>query len=372
MSFVEELELLPYKVSGMYKFLRDSRRSKIPVPTAVWLWSLLRGYIGQHYYVYEFDRHDPAEYISDWARYRHLAALNQRHKILLNDKHVFSLALQGFPHLAPKTYCLLDHGTVLRAGSREPLRTVEDLVELCHRNGALVCKPRLGTQGQGVLIATYANGGFTVNGAPASAAELAARLRDQSDAVVVEYVLQAEYARRLYPDTVNTIRILTMWDVERREPFIAIAVQRIGNHRSAPVDNWTQGALDAEIVDLDTGELGPAVSFPAVRALQWHDRHPDSGAQITGLRIPHFREVARDVLEVASAFPRLPHVGWDVIVTDDGCRIIEGNMRSDLNLLQVHRPLLRDPRVRRLLAHHRIPAPKPRRAPRSAATPLPH
>lgn len=48
------------------------------------------------------------------------------------------------------------------------------------------------------------------------------------------------------------------------------------------------------------------------------------------------------------------YVGWDIIVTDDGYKIIEGNNYSDVNLLQIHRPLLADPRVRRFYLYHGI------------------
>jgi len=50
--------------------------------------------------------------------------------------------------------------------------------------------------------------------------------------------------------------------------------------------------------------------------------------------------------------PYLPFLGWDVLMTDDGCRIIETNPGSGLFVIQATRPLLADQRVRRFLETH--------------------
>jgi len=110
------------------------------------------------------------------------------------------------------------------------------------------------------------------------------------------------------------------------------------------VDNWTKGGLGAE-VDLETGELGEAVTFPRSGKLTWYKNHPSSGSKIEGIVVPHWSHVQSEILDVARSLPFLPYIGWDIVVTENGFKIIEGNNNSDVNLLQVHRPLLLDPRI---------------------------
>lgn len=60
------------------------------------------------------------------------------------------------------------------------------------------------------------------------------------------------------------------------------------------------------------------------------------------------------ILALAGRLSFLPYVGWDVVVTERGHAVLEGNHYCDVNLLQVHGPLLRDERVRALYARHGV------------------
>lgn len=166
---------------------------------------------------------------------------------------------------------------------------------------------------------------------------------------------EAEYARAIYPASTNTVRVLTMVDPDTNDAFPATALHRFGTSRSRPIDNLHAGGLSAP-VDLDTGELGPAVLFPVKgrRRRDIVETHPDSGMPITGVSIPRWAAVLGQILSVATAVgDRLPYVGWDVVVTDDGSTIIEGNGRTGFGV-QVHGPVFDQPGILRFLAHHRV------------------
>ena len=60
-----------------------------------------------------------------------------------------------------------------------------------------------------------------------------------------------------------------------------------------------------------------------------------------------------DELYAHSANTTIPAIGWDVIVDESGEPIvIEANTGTDVDLLQVHRPLLADRRVAEVVARH--------------------
>lgn len=116
----------------------------------------------------------------------------------------------------------------------------------------------------------------------------------------MEFVTQAKHARTIHAATTDTVRVLTC----------AMATERSSLRRST-------------------------VSGPPGRRPSTASRAEGSASRSTKL-------------------PFLPYVGWDIIVTDDGYRVLEGKAFSDVNVLQIHTPLLRDPRVHSFYKAHGI------------------
>jgi len=200
----------------------------------------------------------------------------------------------------------------------------------------------------------YEKGKAIVNGAKVVVSQFYKELQRLDNYIITEFVNQAEYSKEIYPYTVNTIRILTMWDYENSIPFIAIAVHRIGTQRSYPVDNWTQGGMSAHI-NIETGELGPGVTYPFDGKLRFYSRHPETDSPIQGVRVPNWEKVRETVLKLASNLPFLPYIAWDVVLDENkNIRIIEGNSNTDVNLLQVHKPFLSDARIKKFYSYHGV------------------
>jgi hypothetical protein len=157
---------------------------------------------------------------------------------------------------------------------------------------------------------------------------------------------QAPFWHDLFPDSLNTIRVLTVWPEGERLPFAARAVQKIGTSASVPADNFARGGL-AVPVDLATGRMGAARA--KLDVTQPIARHPETGAQIEGAVLPAWRELLEDVVRIASGFPGDCFVGWDVFRDPAGRTVIvEANGgTTGVQILQIAGGLLRDPRVRR-------------------------
>jgi hypothetical protein len=224
----------------------------------------------------------------------------------------------------------------------------EWVLSVLDATGTLVCKPAYGFGGEGVHVCRTTDEGVVVDDDRVSRGAFVEWVDGLAATLVTAYVEQADYAARLFPDAVNTLRVLTLWDPETDDPFVTDAVQRIGTRQSAPVDNWSRGGLSAAV--REDGTLSAGARWETDEShLAWYESHPDTGAEIEGTAVPDWPEIRSGVLDLARTVPYLPRVGWDVVVTGDGeFVLLELNGHAGIETLQVHRPHLDDPRVRRV------------------------
>ena len=91
-------------------------------------------------------------------------------------------------------------------------------------------------------------------------------------------------------------------------------------------DNLNRGGI-AATVDLASGELGQAQSFIVSEVMRGfaYDRHPGTGGQIAGIRLPRWDDVIELGLRAHTHFGGFHSIGWDIAITDEGPVLIEGN-----------------------------------------------
>lgn len=375
---------------GIGSLLRAATRSYLPAPADRWaslvqhevatrslfpmtlrerLWLHRRGFLSQARVLYEFDRYGPRQYLSDYARYVRTPRINGRWAIALDNKLVFHWMMRPFDDHRPGLYGLIESGALHRSSTLQ-LASAEGssprsdtpnggtdpgpwVLDRLRTEGGLVIKPATGGGGENVLVYRY-DGEYRINDEPRTADEVRSSIRDLDGYLVFEFVEPAAYATELFPDAANTIRVLTVFPEGTNEPFIAASVHRIGTARSEGLDNWSRGGLSADI-DRDTGRLSRGVQYPYSGRLERYATHPDTGVRIEGTRVPGWTDITDRLLEIAREYPYLPYVGWDLIVTDRGeFTIIEANSYTDVDLIQVHTPLLHDPRVRTFYAEQGV------------------
>ena len=359
------LERLGHAFASMEALVREemaARGAGSPIPR----WSLWRrGFTTESAALYGLrDVGDCARYVSDFEERVRLFRLNGDFGWFLNDKLAFGLLLKEFSDRVAPTVGVTGHGSFFPFGhgADGPVMPVMPLAEgLARLPGRHMLKPLRWSGGEGIVLHEYRDGRHHLDRRPVEPSELAAALGRRVRAVC-PFVEQAAYARRIFPDVTNTLRILTMYDDERGEAFIAGATHRFAQRASgAVVDNFAQGGLSCGI-DTATGTLDRATARSPGGGAAWHDVHPDTGARITGVTVDNWPTVRGEIAALARRLPFMPYVGWDVAVTDDGFRIIEGNNSPFLKGHQMYRPLLADERVRRFYERHGVL--RPRGAPR--------
>ncbi|WP_331234220.1 sugar-transfer associated ATP-grasp domain-containing protein [Natronorarus salvus] len=301
--------------------------------------------------LYNFDKYSFEDYLND-VNMRHRKRANGHEQAFPTRKYPFHLLMESsHPEYLPELYGLVTKG---KAYTKDLVLKNEDAEDWLRRklkvHGKIVIKPENGNGGVGVYVLVWNGSDVSITGGPETIGDLMSKIGD-SVYIAVEFVEQADYAASIYPDSVNTIRLITLWDYDLDEPYVADAIHRFGNDGSAPVDNWDSGGLSVG-VDLDSGTLLQAVRFPESTVVEWYREHPNTGAEIEGIKIPQWDRICTACCEMAETFWYVPMNAWDIVLSHGNIKVIEGNSRPTIEMMQVHRPFLADKRTRRFFEYH--------------------
>ena len=274
---------------------------------------------------YDFSTYRPEDYFPDSSAGSPGRTIEPGEIECCRDKLFFALLMGAIGATTPPVLAE-------NAGGRLIFYTDEadDFETLLAAHGELVVKPR-GNVGGGVGVRIVRPGDPDPAPRPGE--------------IATPRIQQHAYAATIYPGSANTIRLMTAWDYDRGDVFIAAAGapvrlvarrrrrqlgsrrRRLGHrsrHRPARAGN-------------PPSELRPA-AVPARNASRHRgaDRRP---------RDPPVPGDVRGLLAVARRFPRR-YVAWDIVITPDAWTIVEANHIPDLSLFQLHRPVLLEPRLR--------------------------
>ncbi len=148
-----------------------------------------------------------------------------------------------------------------------------------------------------------------------------AAFRDQliadGQVLVEEVLIQHPEMARLYPGSVNSLRMVTYRDPDDRVHVLA-AVLKVGN--GGVIDNFSNGGMYTML-----DEHGRALHPASDEEGRPFATHPITGVEITGYQVPLYDEILRLVDRLARRVPALPYIGWDIAITPERPVVIEGN-----------------------------------------------
>lgn len=202
--------------------------------------------------------------------------------------------------------------------------TKEEAIVFLTKYEILIGKPRSGSCGKGIVKIITKD--FETS------EKLYDYLKENNIELVESYIIQQDKINKMHPNSVNTIRIVSL--LNKGVVSIICAYFRIGNGKF--VDNFNSGGMVVP-VDVETG----IVKYKAIdKAGNVYDRHPMTDEEIIGFEIPMWNEVKELILKVAPIVPEIGLVGWDVAVTNEGPLLVEGNgfPGHDIYQLPVHTP----------------------------------
>lgn len=293
-------------------------------------WAHRRGFYSYRIRQYRLTEENYRDILSDYD-YKRLRPLNCRYHKWLWDKLMAYYVLSPFRELLPVYYYrLVPENGVLAVISYDPdcLHSgIDDVTALLRQKGKLALKPAVGSHGEGFYKLAFAGGTFFVNDEACSAEALRALLGGlRSTYIVSEYIEMHPDLRRIYDKVACTVRVMTIRDGAPSP--VKNAYFRIGTSFTGHTDNLGSGGIAAP-VELATGRFGNA------ELLSDHEFrpcpvHPDTGVPVEGT-LPHWAQIRAGIERICAYLSPLEYLGFDIVITEDGFRILEINTHQDLH-----------------------------------------
>lgn len=252
-------------------------------------------------------------------------AYNQRKDyILADDKIETKVFLEKNNIPVPKTYAIMEH-----------VGNIQKKWEQMNQYDSLAIKPAKGKGGGGIIVLFKDDhkNWVSPSGKKMSTYEIKRHIANilfgvysfgNSDRAIIEYCIQTpEFFTNIYPDGVPDIRLITL------KGEIIAAMLRIPTNQSDGKGNLHQGALGIA-VDIKSGILGQAYNYKS-----YLDYHPDTNAQIKGLKVPYWDEIIEVTQKIAQISP-LKYMGIDMVIDKKvGPLVMELNVRPGIEIQNV-------------------------------------
>lgn len=187
--------------------------------------------------------------------------------------------------------------------------TEKDFIEFFKKYKKICAKPVDQSCGEGIIFLEYKqNLNFK---------EIYQSLRRNKQYLIEEYIKQHHDLNRLYPKSVNSLRIISFLD-DNNEIQIIRTIIKFGT--TGDIDNHVAGGMYTFI-----DEKG-VVLYPAADDFgNAYEKHPVTNVNIVGFRIPYYQEALELIKKAGKIIPQIRYVGWDVAISETGPLIIEGN-----------------------------------------------
>ncbi len=151
-------------------------------------------------------------------------------------------------------------------------------------------------------------------------AELRTSLIAKREYLVEPYLTQHDALDKLYPESLNTLRVITFVDDEGDVHILNVALKLgAGGVR----DNFSRGGLFS-VPDQNGVIVRPFVNKKG----SIYELHPSTQEDLMGFQVPLFDEALDFCEKAALELSDVRYVGWDLAIQNDQVLLLDGTTRS--------------------------------------------
>lgn len=255
---------------------------------------------------------------------------------MLTDKYVFNKYIKSVMgnEFTPKVIGLNYDGKIYHEDSKKVLILEDFLKDL---NDKVIFKPINEASGRGVYLVEKKNNHLFINNKRKNIEDLQNIIINMS--MIIEEVLENHHRiLNLNPYSLSTVRIITIRDGSlggslTDQISVFAGYLRTSSKSNVPADNNGQGGISIG-VNMDTGCLKKIGVFDKKFGTTCYS-HPLTQKDFEDFLLPTWNEAIDLVKTAHKHFYGVKSIGWDVAITEDGPKLIEGNIDWNFPMAQM-------------------------------------
>lgn len=305
-------------------------------------WNYRHGFLQETVDVCGITKENYKDFLSD-RKYRMSHPINGPYSSIIDNKLWLPFLLKDYLNYCPKYFYYKDNSGFLDLQTKQRV-ACSDLLAALKVYNKMACKHTHSSLGKGFFMLEFNDGVYYINNKNHTLEEIKVFLCGLNEYVFTEYIHQHSYVSRVSEDSLNTIRLLTVWDQREKEFKVVRGFQRFGCNHSL-VDNLASGNGVLSYLDIDKGVLTGEgkIAIDGKTKIDSNVVHPDSKIQLKGMKIPNYNQIIKVVLSIANENSYLRYLGWDIGITESGFKVIEINSLTSLSTIQQEKGFLVDP-----------------------------
>lgn len=248
--------------------------------------------------------------------------------LLCENKIIMHTMLQGLGLPTADTIFIKKSDTLLDTSGNVIDNSKLNTILSNNSSSRIFIKPIEGRGGKGIIVATKNETGYYETKGTTIDFKYLTSLN--GDYIIESGLKQNEYLNKVYPNSINTLRVVTKRDKNGDTEIVAITC-RMGI-KGMQIDNGSAGGIS---IGIDK-HSGKAVTEYAQYALgdERFYCHPDTGFKFSQLQIQNWDNIKKEILCFSRKLVLINLVGWDIALTDNGPIVIEVNTLSALDPMQ--------------------------------------
>jgi hypothetical protein len=307
-------------------------------------WAQKRGFLSRHISLFGLTEENYKNYLPYFDYYK-LHPINGLYSHWIDDKLTMKLILHPFSENLPYYYFHMTGGEILKLMDCDDYfdQSINGIIHLLRNKKMLAGKLFAGQGGHGFEKLAYNNNHYYLNQKLVSKSELKYHLEDMSRVgrggyLITEYLTANKNLSNIWQETPNSVRLMVIRGKKEQSKLVDSFI-KFGTKNSGSIDNRSSGGIACK-VDIHSGRFsdGKIIISNKSEACIYH---PDTNILVEGV-IPFWKDITKKIIEISNYLSQLIYIGYDIVVTDNGFKIIEMNSHQGIDFEQLNTPIFKN------------------------------